>query len=182
MDADVESSKRIEKLVLRAQGAARQEAEWFFGRQGGRVPAEEDATPEVRAAAQTVAGWLARLATFHSGALALRFTRGSWPRAVEDYYRGWTGLVVRLECAARPSVGSTEAVERAAALRLEGWITSGTRPRVCAALQERALGHLRLALKAAVPHRGLGPSVVPAAGRAGLGRDDFSLCDETSEP
>jgi hypothetical protein len=54
--------------------------------------------------------------------LSLWYTEKSWPEALREEFGPATSLVVRLACARTPSVGSTEALEAAAAERLLAWI------------------------------------------------------------
>src|ERR1700722_9975310 len=107
----------------RAETIAAAEIEWFYTRLGGEVP-EED-----RDAAVSIGGWLRQLATFHTGALSLRYTPKQWSASLMDEFGPWTSLIVRLECATRSTdrPADTGNLESAAVVRLEGMLADEQR-------------------------------------------------------
>jgi hypothetical protein len=156
-DADLMAwEKRTALTVRRAalEDTARREMDWFFGMLGGRVPEENTELADARPAAEAIDGWLRAVPAFHRGALALRFTPGTWPFTLTRHYGNSTSLVIRLECALHPSRGdrSIEALEQAAALRLEEII--GKRGRDRHDLLARARTHESLAIRAYLKVRG----------------------------
>jgi len=164
-DADLMSCEQptAQQVRIRAlEDEARREMEWFFGTLGGRVPEENTELAHARARAQAIDGWLRAILTFHRGALALRFTPRKWPVTLTRLYGKSTSLVVRLECALHPSLGSTEALEQAAALRLEEVVRKRGRDRHD--LLARARAHELLAIRAYLKVRGDGPAPVSAGG------------------
>ena len=92
------------------------------------------------------------LPTFHAGALALRYSPKEWPAFLSDHYEGWTSLVVRLECALHPGIGTTDELEQASVRRLERKVRA--RKRDAYGLRTRAAKHVNLALHAYVLARG----------------------------
>jgi hypothetical protein len=160
--------------------------DWFFGMLGGRVPEENTELADARPAAEAIDAWLRAMPAFHRGALALRFTPRTWPRTLTGHYGKSTSLVVRLECALHPSPGdrSTEALEQAAALRLEEVLRKRGRDRH--ALLERANTHESLAIRAYLKVRGEGHVHIPKKPAAGVDKAavsapiaDDSLCTRT---
>jgi len=157
-----------------------QEAEWFFRDLGGKIPEGGDAG--TRAAALRIDGWLHEIPPFHRGVLALRYVPRSWPTCIEDELGELASVVVRLECALHPTVGSTtEALERASVERLREEIQICERARArherswrtppmtaseerIGRLVRRAWRHVALAIRALAKARGVGPCVVPGRG------------------
>ena len=130
MAAEWQSAAEVEATVVRSlQQAAEDEVGWFFGKAEGQVSTEREAAPNLRLAALTIRRWLQELPTFFVGALELRYAPRRWPPALEEAFGGWTSLIVRLECATHPGDGrqSTDALEQAAAARLEDALAHGER-------------------------------------------------------
>jgi hypothetical protein len=148
-----------------AESISLAEIEWFHTRCSGAIPEEAAATAEERAAATAIAGWLGQLATFHAGALSLRFTPRYWPESLWEEFGPWTSLIVRLECATHPSERRTHtsALEVAAVLRLEEMLADQHQfgPKLIR-LDRHAFQHVRAAVRAYVRVRGRGPSVLPS--------------------
>lgn len=111
-------------------------------------------------AREAVRRTLSVLPTFHTGALSLVHTSRSWPTPLQDRFKQWTSLVVRLECASRPGDGktSTAALEAAAADRLLDMVADDRKKRALARLVGRAMKHYREALKAYAKARRAGPT------------------------
>ena len=155
----------LRERMHRAEDTALDELEWFFDDLGGTVPKEGEAPPEVREAAASIRGWLDAIATFHVGALELRYIpTGRWPEPVEHEFGEWSSIIVRLACAAHPGDGrtSTLALETVAALRLaQALAAGGGKNREITRLVDHAFGHVRAAVRAYVKVRGFGPSVLP---------------------
>jgi hypothetical protein len=161
-----QSKKARRASWRRAKSIACAEVEWFFTFAKGTVPAPGEADPAFRDAAAAIQGWLRAILTFHAGALALRFTPREWPDALVQEFGSWTGIVVRLECAAHPSIGATVDLERAAVLRIEEALaTRGASYHELYELVEHANEHVEAALVAYVKVRGFGRSVLPARGK-----------------
>ena len=159
----MEQAKKVRRAPRRAaEQSARAELEWFF------TYAKSDGSPEGVEAARKIQRWLDRLVTFHVGCFALRYTPRTWPTPVEAEFGKFTGLVVRMECAAHPAVGTTEQLEGAAVARLEKMIAEGGSANQLEVweLEQHAYEHLRTATRAYVRVRGVGPSVLPAAKQA----------------
>jgi hypothetical protein len=154
--------------MRRAAEAALAELEWFFTSAKGTVPPPGEATPGARMAATAIQELLGAIATFHRGALALRFTPRDWPESIVAHFGEWTGLVVRFECAAHPGIGKTSDLETAAVLRLEEMLAAkGEADTELARHERHARQHVRAAVRAYVMVRGTGPSVLPATGTVG---------------
>jgi hypothetical protein len=177
----------------RRESRARREAEWFYKTLRGRVPDQDNASPEVRSAAAQIDAWLKAVPAFHRGALSLRYARKEWPRVIMREFGGLSSLVVRLECALHPATGKTnEELEKAAIERIEKAIAAreartaalaavaeaGSKPtsmpqededRPLPAgvdierLEYRADRHVKLAVRALGKVRGDAPCVVPRA-------------------
>jgi len=131
---------------------ARKEVAWFVGKLRGRVPERGAASEGDRSAAQVIDACLKSLPTFHAGALALRYSPKDWPASVADHYGSWTSLVVRLDGALHPGIGTTEELEQASVARLERKVRA--RKRDAYGLRSRAAKHVNLALHAYVLARG----------------------------
>ncbi len=159
------------------QKHAEREASWFFRELGGRVPDGGD--PAACAAAERISAWLRAIPAFHRGVLALRYVPRSWPKPIAEEFGELASVVVRLECALHPAIGtSTEALEQASVERLGEVIarcerirarrpsTGRTRPR-CRAEREllrlarRAHKHVELAHRAFTRVRGFKTCCVP---------------------
>jgi hypothetical protein len=155
--------KRLRERLWAAEDAADRELEWFFACANGTLPDKGDAPPAVRKAAATIQHWLLAIATFHTGALSLRYTPREWPKSIKDEFGAWTSLVVRLECAAHPSDGRTcaSALEQAAVRRLEHLVARRGETPELDGLVRHAHRHVEGAIRAYVKVRGLGPSVLP---------------------
>jgi len=191
----------------RRESRARREAEWFYKILGGRVPDEDNASPEVWSAAAQIETWLKAVPAFHRGALLLRYTRREWPRAIVREFGGLSSLVIRLECALHPATGKTnEELEKASVERIEKAIAArGGRTAALAAeaagskatsmhpqdedpplpagvdierLEYRADRHVKLAVRALGKVRGDAPCVVPRA----KPRADKSATAVTQQP
>ena len=122
-----DAGKKYEKR-RRIEERADAEAEWFYRVHAGRVPA--DAFSVEGAAARRIEQWLTKLAPFHRGAFALRYTPRTWPEPLVDEFQGAASLIVRLECAQHPAVGKSVAeLEEASVARLMALITEATRER-----------------------------------------------------
>jgi hypothetical protein len=140
--------------------AAEQEAAWFYGELGGRVPEPTTASPEVCEAARDVQRRLATLPPFHRGALSLWYTDGDWPEPITRWFGRSASLVVRLECALHPAVGrSTDELERESAGRLLSLIAaavkkSGSARSTLHGFERRARGHVNRAVAALASTRG----------------------------
>jgi len=174
----------------RRESRARREAEWFYKTLGGRVPDEDNASPEVRSAAAQIEAWLKAVPVFHRGALSLRYTRREWPRVIMREFGGLSSLVLRLECALHPATGMTnEQLEKASVERIEKAIAArkGARAAVAEAgskatsmpqededpplpagvdierLEYRADRHVKLAVRALGKVRADMPCVLPLA-------------------
>ena len=156
-----ESKEPSREGELRAESTALDEVEWFYRCAGGRVPRQGEMTATARTAAAAIAGWVSALATFHVGALALRFTPRDWPAFITAEFGGWTSLIVRLECATHQGAGDTAALEMAAVVRLEKMLAARGGPRAELGQRVRhAREHVRAAVRAYVGVRGLGPPVL----------------------
>jgi hypothetical protein len=135
---------------------AREELRWFFT----SAPSEESA--EARA---QIAAWLAQLPTFHRGAFALYFDPRPAPEAIRKHGPGLQtsfAFVLRLACAASPSRGTVEEVERAMTARLKDEVREhGTG--ILYELDFRAEQHFDEAFEAYVKVRGREPSMLPEA-------------------
>lgn len=177
-DTDLAGEKptRLELRRAALDDRARKEMDWFFGTLGGRVPEENTGLAYARAAAEAIDGWLKAIPAFHRGALALRFTPREWPPTLTRRYGTSTSLVVRLECALHPSRGdqTTEALEQAAALRLEEVIAKrgGDRHN----LLDRAMTHEFLAIRAYLKVRGEGLYRVRIPKRPSAGGETPAIC------
>jgi hypothetical protein len=145
-----ESNNGLREQVWSAESASEAEVEWFFKYAKGKVPEQGDVAPALRNAAVAIRGWLDEVATFHVGALALRFTPRAWSPALEEEFGPWTSLVVRLECAAHPSERrrGVEELEAAAVGRLEQVIALGRDQRERERLLKHAGNHVRSAIRA----------------------------------
>jgi hypothetical protein len=124
---------------------------WYFVVCSGRVPAEDaSVAPGIRARALAIQGRLARLPTYHEGALSLRFSARVWPEALVNRFGELTGLVVRLESARQPFDGDASPLSREldAVMRLTGAIGAGLDARHLGHLRRRAAGYVRAALRA----------------------------------
>jgi len=166
MNASKESPR---ERLRRAEAASLEEVEWFYTVAEAGIPKPGEATAAERGAARKIQGWLGQIATFHVGALCLRFTPRVWPRALAADCGPWASLVVRLECAAHPSdvYVETDALEAAAVKRLEKMLAGDAESRVgFVRLERRAMRHVDAAIKAYVRVRGLEPSVLPKAEEA----------------
>jgi hypothetical protein len=161
------SKDKLRERLWAAEDAADRELEWFFACANGTVPDEGEAPPAVRKAAATIQGWLAAITTFHAGALSLRYTPREWPKPIRDELGDWSGLVVRLECAAHPSDlrTCTSELEEAAVRRLEHLLARRGEKRELERLVRHAHRHVRDAIRAYVKVRGLGPLVLPGGRR-----------------
>jgi hypothetical protein len=157
-----------------------EEARWFFGELGGKVPQGTGGEGLIaRVAAARIDGWLRAIPAYHRGVLSLRFVPREWPEFLREEFEELTSLVVRLECTLHPAVGvPTAALELASVERLEGALalagprraryrsSERRRPlrpeeRLIARLHGRACTHLDSALSALAEVRGDEPCVVP---------------------
>ena len=159
------STERVRERLRRARTASLAEVEWFYTCAKGGVPDVTEATVADREAAAKIQGWLGRLATFHVGALSLRFTPREWPASLTTYFGRTASLVVRLDCAAHPSQGyaPTGELEAAAVQRIEKMLAGRGNPAALLRLERHALEHVEAAITAYIEVRGLGPSVLPMA-------------------
>jgi hypothetical protein len=135
---------------------AREELRWFFS----RAPSEESAQARAR-----IASWLGQLPSFHRGAFALYFDPRPVPEAIRKHdpaIRTSFAFVLRMACAACPSRGTVEEVERAMVARLEDEVLEqGTG--ILDELDYRAEEHFEEAFEAYVKVRGREPSMLPEA-------------------
>jgi hypothetical protein len=135
---------------------AREELRWFFT----SAPSEESAEKRAQ-----IAAWLAQLPAFHRGAFALYFDPRPVPEAIRKHdpaIRTSFAFVLRMACAASPSRGTVEEVERAMVARLEDEVRErGTG--ILDELDVRAEEHFDEALDAYVKVRGLASATLPEA-------------------
>jgi hypothetical protein len=137
------------ELAVRPEATC--EVEWYFVVCSGRVPAEDEGVaPGIRARALAVQGRLARLPTYHEGALSLRFRARVWPLALVNRFGELTSLVVRLESARQSFDGGASPLSREldAVTRLASAIGAGLDARHLGHLRRRAAGYVRAALRA----------------------------------
>jgi hypothetical protein len=164
------SKATLREQMLAAEAIVLAELEWFFTCAKETVPKAGEAPPAVRNAALAIQGWLGAIATFHAGALALRYAPRDWPESIQHEFGEWSSVIVRLECAAHPSDDetSTSALETAAVQRLEEMLAKrGGRSPEVVRLVRHAFQHVRAAIRAYVKVRGFGPSVLPPEGTVG---------------
>jgi hypothetical protein len=155
-DASDEELDAIWQMRERQEEMAGRELEWFYGTLGGRVPDEGTNLANHRPAAQAIAAWLASIAAFHRGALAMQFTPREWPSLLTELYGRSTSLVIRLECVLHPSDGKpTEQHERESVARLLASRGAGY------GLLRRARAHEMIAVRTYIKARGGVPCVVP---------------------
>lgn len=103
------------RQARRWRARAEAEAEWFYRKLGGRVP---DGPPSARDKALAIAAALASISPVHRGALSLWHARRELPAALVEEIEPGGSLVVRLECARCPAIGSTPTLEAEAVERL----------------------------------------------------------------
>ena len=152
----------------RWEACAKRDASWLFGTHGGCAPTGPAAR---RQRAEVIERALQSIAPFHRGALSLWYTGKAWPAELRREFGEATSLVVRLECAAHPSVGhSTEALEAAAVERLSLLIARGATAdqRALARLETRAGKHYRLAIRALAKARARSAARVDEAPVSGV--------------
>ena len=153
-----------------AESVALGEIEWFYARFAGKDPDGYAATAEERKAALLIAGGIRQIATFHAGALRLRFAPRAWPESLTAEFGPWTSLIVRLECAAvaNEQGASPAALEKAALGRLEEMLADEYRHGAkLDRLERHASKHVRAAVQAYVKVRPRGPSVLPSSAKEG---------------
>jgi hypothetical protein len=146
-----------------AEARAEKDVAWFYGTLAGRV---DNAPAETREAAGEIDAALLSILTFHRGALSLRFRKKDWPDDLYEEFGNATSLVVRLACAANPSVGPTTMIEAAAVERLVACIARGGAEDadLLARLDVRAMRHVRLAIRAFAKARGILSKRAPVSG------------------
>jgi hypothetical protein len=140
VDLEAELEERARSRRMEAE--VRAEVRRHYRALTGGAPSREGADVEAR---------LASLATFHRGALALRYVRRKgWPPALRARFGGWTSLVVRLACAPRGSDVQEDVatLEAAAAEALRAAIAAGRDARAHRSILARAKAHVREALRA----------------------------------
>jgi hypothetical protein len=165
MSSVSESKNGATAADLRGGG---RDVEWYFAEAALRRSGEgRDPTADGPARWRAMHARLARLPTFHRGALELRFSPRTWPGALSAFFGELTGIVVRLECARAGFVPGQSALGRelAAVDRLERAIRANPPAPHLGALRRRAAGYVRAALRAYVELDG-----APARPRRGDGR------------
>jgi hypothetical protein len=139
------------------------EAAWFYVELQGRA---ENAPESMRARARDLQTAVLTLSAFHRGALSLWYRDKPWPEVLRRKFGRSTSLVVRLACAATPSVGATEPLEAAAMERLLVWMAgrgSDADDDALGDLEVRAEMYFRRAIRALTKAL---PSVSPAKAAA----------------